>query len=177
MMTCSDPLHTFFLSTRRLGFSYWSADDSALAKSLWGDARVTAYIGGPFSDHQADARLAQEIACQREHSVQYWPVFLIASGELAGCAGLRPYRPDKGICELGVHLRPEFWGKGLAEEACQAVIDFGFGVLSAAALFAGHHPGNHTSQRLLTKLGFEFTHEELYPPTGLQHPSYLLKRR
>ncbi len=25
-------------------------------------------------------------------------------------------------------------------------------------------------------LGFRYTHDELYPPTGLLHPSYLLKR-
>ena len=26
----------------------------------------------------------------------------------------------------------------------------------------------------LRKLGFRYTHDELYPPTGLRHPSYLL---
>lgn len=28
--------------------------------------------------------------------------------------------------------------------------------------------------KLLDKLGFEFTHHELYPPTGLDHPSFIL---
>jgi len=43
-------------------------------------------------------------------------------------------------------------------------------------LFAGHHPENHASRRILSKLGFRLTHEEFYPPTGLLHPSYLLPR-
>ena len=29
---------------------------------------------------------------------------------------------------------------------------------------------------MLHRLGFRYTHDELYPPTGLNHPSYLLKR-
>ena len=28
---------------------------------------------------------------------------------------------------------------------------------------------------MLSKLGFSFTHEEFYQPTGLMHPSYILK--
>jgi RimJ/RimL family protein N-acetyltransferase len=89
---------------------------------------------------------------------------------------LRPYTGPPGIFELGVHIRPEFWRRGLAEEAARAVIDFGFSQLKASALFAGHHPENENSRRLLIKLGFRFTHEELYAPTGRLHPSYLLTR-
>ncbi len=108
--------------------------------------------------------------------VQYWPVFLLETYEHAGCAGLRPYRLDGQIYELGFHLRPEFWGRGLAQEAGRAVISYAFEKLRAEALFAGHDPANSASMRVLIKLGFEFTHEEFYPPTGLKHPSYLLRR-
>jgi RimJ/RimL family protein N-acetyltransferase len=93
-----------------------------------------------------------------------------------GCAGLRLYRPDERIYELGFHLRPEYWGRGLAEEAGSAAAAFAFGTLGAKALFAGHHPANAASRRVLAKLGFRFTHEEFYPPTGMMHPSYLLQR-
>jgi hypothetical protein len=30
------------------------------------------------------------------------------------------------------------------------------------------------SERLGFRLGFKYSHDELYPPTGLQHPSYFL---
>jgi hypothetical protein len=42
------------------------------------------------------------------------------------------------------------------------------------ALFAGHNPANQASRELLARLGFRYTHDELYPPTGLMHPSYRL---
>ena len=32
-------------------------------------------------------------------------------------------------------------------------------------------------ERTLAKLGFVYTHRELYPPTGLEHPCYLLGKR
>lgn len=94
----------------------------------------------------------------------------------AGCAGLRPYRPEAGILELGVHLRTGHWGKGLATEAARTVIAHAFNDRGASCLFAGHNPDNQASRRLLAKLGFRYTHDELYPPTGLLHPSYLLER-
>ena len=34
---------------------------------------------------------------------------------------------------------------------------------------------NAPSERLLRKLGFRFTHQEFYPPTGLLKPAYLLE--
>jgi ribosomal-protein-alanine N-acetyltransferase len=56
------------------------------------------------------------------------------------------------------------------------VITYAFDTLGASALFAGHHPENAASRKVLAKLGFQFTHKQLYPPTGLEHDSYLLKR-
>jgi RimJ/RimL family protein N-acetyltransferase len=164
----------YFLTTARLGFGRWEPGDLPLALALWGDPGVTRLIGGPLSAAAAEARLGAEIASLRAHSVQYWPIFLLADGAHAGCAGLRPYRPEDRIYELGFHLRPAYWGQGLATEAAQAVVTLAFETIGAAALFAGHHPENTPSRRVLEKLGFRFTHDELYAPTGLHHPSYLL---
>jgi ribosomal-protein-alanine N-acetyltransferase len=143
---------------------------------LWGDPKVTSLIGGPFSPDQVKARLGREIELMAAHRVQYWPIFLLQNGELAGCAGLRPYRHQEQTLEMGVHLRSENWGRGLGEEAGRAVIAFAFETLGVKALFAGHHPKNAASRRLIEKLGFRFTQEEFYAPTGLKHPSYLLTK-
>jgi [ribosomal protein S5]-alanine N-acetyltransferase len=171
-----NPPRPYFLTSERLGFGHWLTSDVSLAHELWGNAEVTSWIGGPFTAEQVEQRLNREIACMRAYSVQYWPVFLLENHQHAGCAGLRPYRLDEQVYELGFHFRPEYWGRGLAQEAGQVVIAFAFEQLGASALFAGHHPANSPSSRVLTKLGFRFSHEEFYPPTGLKHPSYLLKR-
>jgi len=176
MKRINDPKRTYFLESTRLGFRTWSEADIELAWSLWGDPEVTGWIGGPFSRGDVADRLRREIDTADRHGIQYWPIFLLADSSHVGCCGLRPYRPEEQVLELGVHLRRPFWGQGLAPEAGHAVIRYAFEALGARAIFAGHHPRNEGSRRLLQKLGFVYTHDEFYPPTGLQHPSYLLSR-
>lgn len=164
----------YFLKSPRLGFRTWTRDDLPLALALWGNLEVTRTFGGPFSEAQIRERLEREIANLLTHKVQYWPVFLLEGGEFAGCCGLRPYKPKQQIFELGFHFLPLHWGKGLATEAAQTVIAYAFGSLGLKGLFAGHHPQNAASARVLQKLGFRYTHDEFYPPTRELHPSYFL---
>ena len=153
----------------RLVFRSWRIEDIDHARRLWGDPRVTKLIGGELD---VEARLRQEIELEEQFGVQYWPIE--ESNQFAGCAGLRPR--ESRIYELGFHLCADFWGRGLATEAARAVIEFAFADPAIRALFAGHHPDNSASRHVLDKLGFVYTHDELYPATGRLHPSYLLTR-
>ena len=166
----------YFLTSKRLGFRHWFAEDLELAIGLWGDVEVTKLFDGrgPLSKEQVRARLEQEIATQSEHGVQYWPIFLLETGDHVGCAGLRPYDLAQKILEIGFHIRSNCWRSGYASEAARAVTLFAFDSLKLAGLFAGHNPKNEASRKLLLKLGFRYTHDEFYEPTGLKHPSYLL---
>lgn len=164
----------FFLRSARLGFRWWASDDTALARALWTDPAVTRWIGGPWTAEQADMRLAREIAIGRSEGVEYWPIFLLETGDHVGCCGLRPYQPANGVLEVGVHLRPEHWGRGYAIEAARVVMHHAFRTLNARALFAGHHPSNAPSRRIMDTLGFRYTHDEHYAATGRDHPSYRL---
>ena len=76
--------------------------------------------------------------------------------------------------EIGFHICRRHWGHGLATEAARAVLKYAFDILAAKAVFAGHNPANTASRHLLLKLGLRYTHDEYYPPTGLNHPSYRL---
>jgi RimJ/RimL family protein N-acetyltransferase len=163
------------LPTERLEFRAWTELDLHLANALFGDPEVTALVGGPFDAAAVRARLAAELANQRDCGYAYWPIFL-HTGAFAGCCGLKPREPARRIHELGFYLRPAYWGQGLAVEAGRSVIAHTWDVLDAAGLFAGHHPSNTGSKKTLERLGFRFTHEELYPPTGLLHPGYELLR-
>jgi [ribosomal protein S5]-alanine N-acetyltransferase len=168
----------YFMKSARLGFSTWQEGDIDEAMQLWGDPEVTRLIvaGGKMTKEQVLERLTREMATQRDAGIQYWPVFSLETGEFSGCCGLRPYSQEKNILETGTHIKRKFWGQGLAQEASLRVFEYAFDVLKADALFAGHNPANSTSRHVLTKLGFEHTHDEFYAPTGLNHPSYLLSR-
>ena len=154
-------------------FRRWREDDFELARTLFGDARVTGLVGGPFDDVQVRERLAAEIASERVHGYQYWPIFT-HDGNHVGCCGLR--QRAEGVVELGFYILPAYWRAGYASEAAGAVIEHAFGALGVTWLFAGHHPDNAPSRRTLEKLGFRYTHDEVYAPTGLTHPSYELVR-
>lgn len=164
----------YFLNTARVGFSKWTQDDIGLAGLLWGNPEVTKYIcaSGVFSDDDIARRLNTEIQNEFVYKVQYWPVFELTTNALIGCCGLRPRKTRE--YEVGIHLRPEYWRRGYAEESANAVIEYAFCVLNAKKLFAGHNPNNSRSRKLLTKLGFTYIGDEYYEPTGLYHPSYEL---
>jgi [ribosomal protein S5]-alanine N-acetyltransferase len=160
--------------TDRLTFRAWRETDLPLAMQLWGDPAVSRLVGGPFDESAVRQRLASELANQRNHGIAYWPIAL-ANADI-GCCGLRPREPARKIYELGFYLVPAHWGGGIAVEAARSVVAHAFDRVGARALFAGHHPDNVGSKRVLEKLGFCYTHLELYPPTGLEHPGYELLR-
>ncbi len=165
----------YFLISERLGFRAWREQDLPLAMELWTDARVTELFGGPYTADKVRSRLQREMSTQREFGMQYWPVFLLAGGQHVGVCGLRPWRIEEKVPELGYHLRPEFWGQGLAVEAGTAAIEYGFAQLGAKAIFAGHHPENAASRKVLLKLGFRYTGDEVFPETGILEPTYRLE--
>ena len=129
---------------------------------------------GRLTEEQVRERLDQELLTLEAHGIQYWPIFLLETGEHVGCCGLRPRDPERRIFELGFHIRSAHWRRGYAREAAEAMLRHAFGRLDAAALFAGHNPGNEPSRLLLLSLGFRYTHDEYYPPTETDHPAYLL---
>lgn len=164
----------FFLKTNRIGFSEWVQNDMDLAELLWGNPEVTKYIceNGIFSIDDITDRLNTEIFNGSAYRIQYWPIFELKTNHFIGCCGLRPHGENE--YEMGVHLLPEFWGKGYATESANAVIEYAFTVLKAEKLFAGHNPHNSKSQKMLNSLGFTYIGDKFYEPTGLYHPSYEL---
>ena len=168
----------YFLRSPRLGFRRWNEVDLPLAMNLWGDPAVTRYITARgYTPREVQIRLELEIDEERVHGVQYWPFFLLATGEHLGCCGLRTREKEPDVPEFGVHVASRHWRQGYAFEAGSCVIEHAFAAGRARAIFAGHNPENVASRRLLSRLGFVYTHDEYYEPTGLQHPSYLLTRR
>lgn len=165
----------YFMKSDRIGFAWWQPDDLPSAMELWGDPAVTRLFRKErFTKEQVAERLTKEIETAGSHGVQYWPIYCLENNEHVGCAGLRPYTED--TLELGFHLKPKFWGSGIATEVGLRIIKHAFDSRLSEAIFAGHHPDNKSSRNTLLKLGFLGTESEFYSPTGLYHPSYLLYR-
>lgn len=171
------PEVSYFKQSTRLGFSLWNEARLDQALKLWGDPAVTRLISTRgFKENEIKERLTTEIRFQKEHGFQYWPLFILENGEFAGCTGFHPVPGSNATIELGYHLLPDYWGCGYAVEAAEAAIEHAFTELGTERIKAGHHPGNSASAAVLKKLGFELKGKELYPPTGLRHPTYFLDR-
>lgn len=167
------------IESTRLLITTWSKDDLPAAKKLWGDPEVMRYVdrrGGVNAD-QVREKLREEMDRQEQWGVQYWKVILKNTRQTIGCCGLRPYDLANRVYELGFHFMKPHWGRGYAQEAAKAVIDYAFEVMRVPKFFAGHNPENLASAPVLTKLGFQGIAELFYAPTGRYHPSYELARQ
>ena len=164
-----------FLTSARLNFRHWTAADLPLAFSLWGDPEVAFYLGGTLTLDATRDKLQVELDRQQRFGVQYWPIFHRTSNQFAGCCGLRPFRDEPRVRELGVHIARPFWSERLGEEAARTVIAYAFDHLQLEALTAGHNPGHLNSKALIARLGFTYTHMQPWGPLNLDHPFYRLE--
>ena len=93
------------------------AERPVACPEIMGDGEVTRYHGGSWTSQQMDDRLASEVAMLEHEGVQYWPMFLLETGEHAGCCGLHPRDKSMDVYELGCHLRRAFRSQALGREA------------------------------------------------------------
>ena len=132
---------------------------------------------GKLTNAQVGEKLRAEIERERSGGVQYWALFDHRNGEFVGCGGLRPWvnTPGEANFEVGFHLVKRCWGKGFSTEAAFGALEYAWEKLRLSQVYAGHHPHNRASEKILKKLGFEFIGNVFYEPTGLMHPSYVCK--
>jgi RimJ/RimL family protein N-acetyltransferase len=127
-------------------------DAAALAAAIADETivRNLAVVPWPYTLRDAEAFLASP----RDPALPSMLIFerTEAAPRLVGCCGLK--RRSSGAVELGYWIARPYWGRGLATEACKALIDISR-TLGLAKLEAGHFIDNPASGRVLEKLGFE----------------------
>jgi [ribosomal protein S5]-alanine N-acetyltransferase len=97
------------------------------------------------------------------------------SGELIGDCGCFTRELYGDIqCELGWHVRREFWGNGYASEAARHCIEYAFSRLGMARIIALIRPENRSSCRVAEKNGM--TCERSIFWRGYDHSVYVKQR-
>lgn len=71
-----------------------------------------------------------------------------------GYGGFFGIDADNEKAEIGYGVLPAWWGQGLAGQAVDAMVAWGFGELGLHRIHARVHPGNTASERLLLRRGF-----------------------
>ena len=101
---------------------------------------------------ESEARLERWLREEREAQMGFW-IFSLGIDDI-GHGGLFRSARIKGEVELGYVVRPPYWGRGLATEMSQALIDVVARGLKLDHVVAVTKPHNIASQRVLEKSGF-----------------------
>jgi RimJ/RimL family protein N-acetyltransferase len=126
-------------------------DDAEALFAAHGDAESHHYWSGPA--HKSVAETARYIADTLAlPGARVWAI-TETGGEALGRIGL--FAPRDGVGEIGVIMRPEATGRGLASKALQLVEDYAFGALSLHRLAADIDPDNSASISLFLRAGFQ----------------------
>ncbi len=83
-----------------------------------------------------------------------WVITKKESSVVIGSCGFLNMSPKHHRAEIGFELHKEYWGQGIASEAVEAVIHYGYKNLNLERIEAIVDPPNFLSQKLMKKQGF-----------------------
>jgi RimJ/RimL family protein N-acetyltransferase len=146
------------LETDRLVLRRMSVDDAEFELRLLNEPSFLRFIGDRGVRTLEDARayiLKGPVDMYERLGFGLYITELKGEGTPIGICGLvkRDFLED---VDIGFAFLPEFWGQGYASEAAAAVMEHAKGALGLKRVVAITNPENHSSIRLLEKLGLKF---------------------
>jgi ribosomal-protein-alanine N-acetyltransferase len=143
-------LHTGRLVLRPINIS-----DAILFYEIMNDAEVMRYFPNsePMSLERAKGFIENQSAQWKKNGFGHWA--LIHEYVLIGWCGLQ-HLPETNEDEVAYCIDKNYWGRGLATEAAQASVSYGFNTLKLKELIGITHVKNAASQNVLKKIGMRF---------------------
>lgn len=141
--------------TNRVVLRPWRLSEADRFFDMHRRMEVARWIGGrPMADRAEAEPVIQRMLDQlaADPRFGYWAVVERATGVPSGSALLKPLPDGAGEIEIGWHLHPDSWGRGLATEAARLLLARGF-ALGLEEIWAVTYPDNHRSVRVCEKLG------------------------
>lgn len=142
-----------------------STDDAGFILQLLNEPSWLHFIGDRGVRTLEDARtyiLTGPVEMYARLGFGFYVIELKGGGAPIGICGLvkREFLDD---VDLGFALLPQYWAKGYAHESAAAVMAYGTGVLGLKRIVAITASDNHSSARLLEKLGLRYQRMVRYP--------------
>ena len=85
-----------------------------------------------------------------------WAIVYEPDCKMVGTCGFTAFNCASDSAEVGYVLNPEYWGKGIAGEALERVLRFGFEELKLHRIEAKFIKENERSRRLMERAGMTF---------------------
>ena len=148
------------IETTRLTLRPWSLDDIDAMHRVWTDPQVRRFLWDDevISRQRAATTVESAVATASQTGIGFWCVLLKPNNPLAGFCGFRLIEGTADF-ELLYGLLPEFWGRGLASEACYAALDYAFKNGGLTRVYARADTPNQASVRVMERLGMRFERE------------------
>ncbi|WP_299212591.1 GNAT family N-acetyltransferase [uncultured Aquimarina sp.] len=145
------------IETERLFLREITLDDKEELFKLHSNPEVQKYTGEPVveSREEIEKAIRTRINDYEKYGYGRWATVLKKGMQFVGWAGLA-YLPEFDEIDLGYRFLPEFWGSGLATEASDAILTYGFDSLKLRKIIAIAMKENKASIRVMEKVGMEF---------------------
>lgn len=161
------------LQTERLTLREYRRDDFDLFADHLANGESSAFLGS--ADRPTAWRIfASHAGLWLLHGAGWWSIEDKQTGQLVGCVGAF-FREQSTVMELGWNTYRAFWGKGIANEAAAAVLNYAFEVRREPKVRALITAGNESSLRVAERLGM--TYEMQTELNGKAINSYMLVRQ
>jgi RimJ/RimL family protein N-acetyltransferase len=150
------------LETKRLILRHQVSADLDALWALYCDPAITQFIpDAPQSRAETLEELEWHMHGHPQHpELGLWATIHKASGRFIGRCGLLPWTIDGAQeVEVAYAIAREFWGMGLATEAAEAILQYGFQRLNFTRLICLIDAENIASQKVATKIGMAFEKE------------------
>lgn len=85
-----------------------------------------------------------------------WAVIMKSEDQVIGTVNLHSYSKHSRTAAIGAVIHREYWGKGIASEALEEVICFGFDILKLIRIEGKFESNNIASEKILKKLGMTY---------------------
>lgn len=159
------------IRTPRLLLRRWYDHDLAPMADINADPEVMRWIGdGSVRDLDATAEEIERWEDEwDEEGFGIFAVELLASGELAGLAGLSvpEYLPEvMPAVEISWRFGSPFWGQGYASEAAHATLEFALQDRGLDRVISVDRISNEASLNVVRKLGMKPERETSHPVYG-----------
>ena len=143
------------LETERLYLREFELTDAADMFRLNEDWDVIKYTGDPpFTSEEDALQFLQNYDEYHRNNMGRWALIVKETNQFIVWCGLK--RHDDDMVDIGFRLFKTEWGKGYATEAAQATLNYGFKTLNISEIIGRSARENHTSLKVLGKLGMTF---------------------
>lgn len=144
------------LKTKRLLLRELQPEDAPTIFEMRANKRIGQFIARPEMTDRADAKNLTQKARDAFYEKRgiAWAGVVKETGELIGTCGFNQLDLPNLHAEIGGEMAVEYWGRGLAQEAVKAILQFGFKNFGLHTIKAKISPQNRSAIALAQQLGF-----------------------